>query len=183
MDLSAQCFVLSDSKGSSSVDLCSWYVLINSIPLSTSSSALNILLEKSVPQLTLLSVCSFSFFNKVCFIYQEKKRKVIYFFLSSSRSGRLVSSEFRQIPVVGGRHRWADTNHRCCHAGSLRQLWLADGLPADVQRHRTQLETVSTGGQHRGEWVRRVRRTERLQRRSERPSRDNTPFSQHVFSQ
>lgn len=66
------------------------------------------------------------------------------------RSWRLVSSRLRQIPVVGGGPGEADPNHSRGHAGTIRQLWLADGLPVDVQWHRTQLETTQTGGQLRG---------------------------------
>lgn len=76
-------------------------------------------------------------------------------FLSSSacRSWRLVSSHLRQVPVAGGRPGRADQDHRRRHAGSLRQLRLADVVPADVQRHGTQLEAVQTGGQYRGECI------------------------------
>lgn len=80
--------------------------------------------------------------------------KTFFFFCPYfSRSWRLVAADLGQIPVVGGRPGWADTDHSCLHSGSLRQLWLGDGLPADVQWQGTQLETVSTGGQHRGEWI------------------------------
>ena len=77
-------------------------------------------------------------------------------FLSSSacRSWRLVSSHLRPVPVAGGRPGRADQDHRRRHSGSLRQLWLADVLPAHVQRHGTQLEAVQTGGQYRGESAR-----------------------------
>ena len=66
------------------------------------------------------------------------------------RSWRLVSSALRQVPVAGGGSREANTNYSCCHAGPLWQLWLAYGLPVDVQRHRTQLEKAPTGRQLRG---------------------------------
>ena len=77
-------------------------------------------------------------------------------FLSSSacRSWRLVSSHLRQVPVAGGRPGRADQDHRRRHSGSLRQLRLADVVPAHVQRHGTQLEAVQTGGQYRGECTR-----------------------------
>lgn len=70
----------------------------------------------------------------------------------SCRSRRLVPPQLRQLSVVGGRPGWANQDRCCCYAGSLRQLWLAYILPADVQRYGTQLETVQTGGQYRGEW-------------------------------
>ena len=66
------------------------------------------------------------------------------------RSWRLVSPRLRQIPVVGGGLGEADPDHGCCYAGPIRQLRLADGLPVDVQRHGTQLETTPAGRQLRG---------------------------------
>ena len=72
---------------------------------------------------------------------------------SFCRSWRLVSSHLRQVPVAGGRPGRADQDHRRRHSGSLRQLRLADVVPADVQRHGTQLEAVQTGGQYRGECI------------------------------
>ena len=71
--------------------------------------------------------------------------------LSPHRSWRLVSSHLWQVPVAGGRPGREDQDHRRRHAGPLRQLWLAVVLPADVQRHGTQLEAVQAGGQYRGE--------------------------------
>ncbi len=76
-----------------------------------------------------------------------------FFSISACRCWRLVSSHLRQVSVVGGRPGRADQDHCCRYSGPIRQLWLADVIPADVQRHRTQLETVQTGGQHRGESI------------------------------
>ena len=73
--------------------------------------------------------------------------------VSPCRSWRLVSSHLRQVPMVGGQPGRTDQDHCRRYSGPLRQLWLADVIPADVQRHGTQLETVQTGGQYRGESI------------------------------
>lgn len=69
------------------------------------------------------------------------------------RSRGLVSAGLRILSVVGSGPRGADHHHGGVHAGTLRQLRLADVLSAHVQRHQSQLEATPAGGQHRGMWT------------------------------
>lgn len=83
----------------------------------------------------------------------KKGKNQLFLFFCPPRSRRLVPADLRPWPVAGGRPGPADAGGCRLHAGPLRQLWLGDGLPADLQRHGPQLETVPAGGPPGCEWT------------------------------
>lgn len=69
------------------------------------------------------------------------------------RQWRMVTVRLRQVPVATGGPQGQETDHCHSNTGQIQQLWLDETLQASLQWHRKQLEAVSAGQQHMGEFT------------------------------
>lgn len=69
------------------------------------------------------------------------------------RQWRMVTVRLRQVPVATGGPQGQETDHCHSNTGQIQQLWLDETLQASLQWHGKQLEAVSAGQQHMGEFT------------------------------